>query len=168
MTLVEASGIPGLFRRQPALAVAIIYSVGCIALLVAAAVFVLFYKLERTGVLGDYTEAKIRTTVTGVAGPAVEERGLVVVEQTRCVNAKEIIQVEVSVGFRRTDEMARTVPYYTNALQTRAPGCNLTSTNYVLPPEVVPGIWRIEGISRALNTGELRYWSSEEFRVIPK
>lgn len=150
---------------QPLVAAVLLF-VGSVAVLIAAAIWTFAAPDTRAGVLGDYAEAMIHSTVVGVDGPATEERGPLIVAQERCVNGDQIIQVEVSISARRLEADEKVVPILTRAKQARAAGCNLSITTYALPPGVTPGMWRLEGISRAVNTSELRYWASEPFIVV--
>lgn len=139
------------------------------AILFASFSFVLI-KLapEEDQVLGPYSEAKVLSTVAGAEAPAVLEAGDLSIGQDRCVHADELIQVEVTIAFRRLDEgEPEVVPFLERANQTRAPGCNFAIFTVPLPSAVKPGMWRLEGISRVLSTSEIRYWSSEPFAVVP-
>ncbi len=119
-------------------------------------------------VLGPYAEAKVLSTVAGHPGPAVLEAGDLSVGQERCIESDEFVKVEVTIYFRREGEgTPQLVPFLERAPQTRAPGCNFAIFPLPLPPNVGPGMWRVEGISRSPETSEVRYWSSEVFAVVP-
>lgn len=123
---------------------------------------------EDGDVLGAYDQAKVLSTVVGQVGPAVLESGTINLGQERCIGSDEFVQVEVTIYFRREGEGTPSlVPLLERARQTRAPGCNFALFSLPLPPTVGPGQWRVEGFSRALNTSEVRYWSSEVFAVVP-
>lgn len=155
------------WRVQPQLAIAALFFFSSVFILAAVSIWTWADKTAPAGILGDYDEARIQSTVLGIEGPAAEERGPLLVAQTRCINSSSVIQVEVSVGFRRIDDTPKQVSFLDRVIQSRAPGCNFTITTYPLPPEVTPGLWRVEGISRAISTSELRYWASEPFKVVP-
>lgn len=154
------------FRGTPALAIASLIFAASVALLVAAALLT-YVRDNHDTVLGPYSEADILSTVAGTAGPAVLEAGTLSIGQERCVNAPSLIQAEVTIAFRHLDPgPPAAVPFLERAIQSRAPGCNYTVMQIPLPAAVTSGTWRLEGISRALNSGEIRYWVSESFTVV--
>lgn len=109
---------------------------------------------------------KVLTTVAGVDGPAVMERGILTTTQQRCLRHDHFVSVEIPVDFVRLDEPGPRVQYLSSAPQSQMPGCNLASSVYTLPPTVTEGTWRLEGITRSNKTSELRFWSSQPFKVV--
>jgi hypothetical protein len=162
-------GLVSFWHQQPTLLGAVLFFASSIVLLLSVIVFS-WAKTQAEkddDVLGNYTLAMIQSSLPGIEGPAVEERGPLLVAQERCIKGDKIVQVEVTVAFRQVDDQLKApVPMLTRVPQARAPGCNFALVTYPLPPAVTPGIWRVEGISRAVNTGEVRYWVSENFQVV--
>jgi hypothetical protein len=158
--------IQGAVSPQMALAAAFFFA-GFMCLVSTYLALVVF-RNGHDGTLGPYGVAQIESTVAGVNGPAVIQGGTLSLGIERCVNSDDVIQVEVTVGFRNETPggTPATVPYLTRAIQPRFPGCNFSLIPMPLPSTVGPGTWRVEGISRAVASSEVRYWASEPFTVV--
>lgn len=145
---------------------AVLFLVTSLVLLVAVIVLTI-YRNGNSGVLGDYDEAEVLSSVPGIEEPAVRVTGQLSLGQTRCVHGGKIVSVEVTIIFERLDDgTPARVPYLISVPQTRAPGCNYQIANYPLPQTMTAGTWRATGISRSTATGEVRYWASEPFLVV--
>jgi hypothetical protein len=129
---------------------------------------VLYYSKTDYDVLGEYSTGMVLTSLPGFESPSVMERDTVYVRVKRCVHHDESISVEVSDGFVRVDEpVPTTIPNLRREPQVRPAGCNVSTIPYPLPAGVTPGLWRIEGIERSTDSGEVRYWATEVFEVLP-
>lgn len=155
-------------RVSPVLLIATIAFILSFAMLVASYLLVKFE--EEDDVLGQYSQATILSSVAGYEGPAVIEGGTLSLGIERCVHSDEPIQAEVTVLFRNLspDGTPAVVSYLDRALQPRFPGCNFSLIPMPLPAKVTAGTWRVEGISRAVASSEVRYWASEPFVVVPQ
>lgn len=109
----------------------------------------------------------VLTTLKGIEGKAVEERGQVIERATRCVDGANVLEVLAVRSFRNI-ETNQIIPDLRGEKQTRAKGRISTDVVIQLPPEVTPGIWRLEGADQVPATGELRTWFSENFVVVAK
>lgn len=157
------------FFRQlnPAMTFAVLFLITSVVLLVAVLLLAVYHNSNGGGVLGDYDEAEVLSSIPGIEQPAVRLAGQLSLGQTRCVHGGKIVAVEVTIIFERLDDgTPARVPYLISVPQTRAPGCNYQIANYPLPQTMTAGTWRATGISRATATGEVRYWASEPFLVV--
>jgi hypothetical protein len=153
---------------SPQMALAAAFFVAGFVSLVAAYLAVVVFPNGDDDVLGTYGLASIESTVAGINGPAVIQGGTISLGIERCVHSDDVIQVEVTVAFRNETPHGtpEVVPYLTRAIQPRFPGCNFSLIPMPLPSTVGPGTWRVEGISRAVASSEVRYWASEPFTVV--
>lgn len=122
---------------------------------------------EKTGLCEYTSPRKILTTVKGVEGPAVLERGQVTERAVRCVQGKDILNVLTYRNFKNLDTN-QTVQDLIGEQQPRLRGSVSTDVVIQLPEKVTPGIWRLEGVDQVPDTGELRTWFSEPFFVVAK
>lgn len=119
-------------------------------------------------VLGAYTSpVEVLTTVEGVQGPAVRERGLLTIRQTRCVNAEQVVPVLSIRGFVNVGAPSND-PVFDQLLveANRDPGCPSVDIPITLPEAVTEGTWIVTGEDRLTSGDEKRQWNSVPFRVV--
>jgi len=114
--------------------------------------------------LGDFPTPRILNRVPGIAGSAAKLGEITVLQQDRCVNRATSLNIQTIW----TPEIpgvgdANTKPLNMNAMK----GCSTITMALQMPEKVTPGRWFIQGIVRDEPSGDVRYWTSEIFVVVP-
>ena len=136
----------------------------------AVLAFVLFLGRENYHPLGVYSVMTVDSRIPGTAGPAVKAKDEVVITTTRCTNSDKPMETTGYAYWISRDGRTPVVKVQNNPpmLFLRPPGCDTRIFRIKLPPEVTPGLWRLEAVDAA-RKGDLSqvvsYWS-EDFRVV--
>jgi hypothetical protein len=114
--------------------------------------------------LGDFPQPIILNRIPGVTGPAAKQGEVTIVRSDRCVNRD--VQLTTITIWTSEDSKLNTP----NSEQFKSPamkGCATTTLALKMPEKTSPGKWFIQGIVRDDKTGDVRYWNSEIFVVVP-
>lgn len=116
--------------------------------------------------LGDYPEPAVLNRVPGIEGPAAHLGEVLVLRGDRCVNrATQTITTTLW-----TWQGEPPAPSGNTADSIKAPaskGCMSGTLTLKMPESIMPGTWAITGIVRDVPSGDVRYWTSEHFQVVP-
>lgn len=117
---------------------------------------------EETDRLGAFSSPLILNRVPGHQGPAARLGDVVTYRGTRC--AVQTTVVETATFYQ--PQVGRSIPGDTVTTQLMK-GCGTPSLQIPMPEEVTTGPWTLRGVVRDTRSGELRYWTSEPFQVVP-
>lgn len=113
--------------------------------------------------LGDFPPPVIINKVPGIQGPAVKLGEVTVVRSDRCVNRD--VQLTTT-----TIWVPDNAPFFQNSEQFRSPamkGCATTTLALKMPEKVTAGKWFVNGVVRDDKSGDIKFWTSEVFVVVP-
>lgn len=118
--------------------------------------------------LGNYPVPQaVLSRVPGVEGPAVLHGQPVRVRGLKCNDSAEPVAVTGATYAVREDP--RQTVLLMQGAGVREPGCHAFSYANLLPPEVGPGRWRLEGFEEVVQGSDRqrKAWYSEWFEVVP-
>lgn len=114
--------------------------------------------------LGNFPTPVILNRVPGQTGPAARLGDVTVLQQERCVNkTTKIIVQTIWTSSNSPVSVANQEQLKSNVMQ----GCATITMALQMPEKITPGVWLIQGIVRDEPSGDVRYWASEIFVVVP-
>lgn len=114
--------------------------------------------------LGDFPSPMILNRIPGIDGSAVKLGEVTVVRTDRCVNRDTQL---TTITIWTPESPTQSIP---NSEQFKSPatkGCMTSTLALKMPDKITPGKWHIQGIVRDEPSGDVRYWTSEIFVVVP-
>ena len=113
--------------------------------------------------LGDFPPPVVLNRIPGVEGPAVKIGEVTVVRSDRCVNR----DAQITTITIWTPEAATPIPNSERFNSPAMKGCATTTLALKMPEGISPGKWFIQGVVRDDKSGDVKYWTSEIFVVVP-
>lgn len=152
------------FRRDKTLAV--IFLISVIASVAVSVVVVLQFIPSAESALGSFQSPRLVLNRTpNTDSPSAFQGEIVVVRGENCAN--RTTTTEHSTYFVRRDEPGSALAD-SNVPRRLLAGCSTMDLPISMPGRVVPGIWRIEGLVKDVDSGEGRVWFTEDFKVIAR
>lgn len=113
--------------------------------------------------LGPFTDPVILNRVPGVEGPAARRGEIISYRGERCAEKATTIE---TVTFFQPHE-GRSIPADRVKSDLGMRGCFSIPQQVPMGNDVGPGEWALSGIVRDVKSGEVRYWTSQTFQVVP-
>lgn len=144
--------------------VSVLCAIAALAVLCSVLAYLLWldFQKEETDRLGAFSAPVILNRVPGQNGPAARMGEVVTYRGERCAVTTTV--VETTVFYQAT--ASRSIPgeRFTSTLVS---GCSSPTQQVAMPESVTAGTWALSGIVRDQRSGEVRYWTSQEFQVVP-